>query len=505
MTDVLLLIFGICFARLSLGGFVIVQELSPLKDGRASPAQMCGVISRGDVLLAINNVNLLGLPFIQLSEELKALNFKPPPLFYGGVNVSRGLTPRKLQDLRLRFAIAEGLALLDKNSSSVGKRNVPLPASEGNTLVDLFLPSDLSNMVDQLSGQPLFGSDVSSSFSNKRSDTLQKVNSSTAAGGEKKEDINEKSAVAFVPTSAKEISLHKTTSTVKNPVSMRSIKDKLEGIAFNLYESINNEHIHRLGWSGFYDLDERNNSLLRRIPTAPFFSTGEAHNGNHETDISTIERLQIGGIALSGAAAIFEATELSDKQELLIIARSESGGTSRMSSVSYLTSNKCDDHFLSRDDQFFASFIQFIEIHVKKMQKNDDDKNNEPDDSSSTQDEKVGIISNLFRRKIDPLPPHTLTLSLYEVFKSFQGGRGKVAEMGMDGALACIPFADASTSISTSKLKVSNFLIFRAIPLWLKSFRPLAWQERKLLWPLNSQTANLLDDPTSEIIVKKQT
>mmetsp|Transcript_28022 Transcript_28022/g.43579 ORF Transcript_28022/g.43579 Transcript_28022/m.43579 type:complete len:762 (-) Transcript_28022:27-2312(-) len=351
---------------------------------------------------------------------------------------------------------------------------------------------------------PLFVDSVSSNISSKKPVSLQKKNTFNA-GDEKKEDMNEKCA-----TSDKETSQKGTKSRVESPVKIRSIKDKLEGIALNLYESMNNEHIHRLGWNGFYDLDERNNALLRHTPTAPLLTK---QIGNHRTNVgeenvTRSERLQMGEKAVGGAAAIFEATELSDKQSLLIVAGSESGDTSRMSSASYLSTNKCDDYSLSLDDQFFATFIQFIEINVKKQQHNGE-KNTEqkssPEDPSSIQEEKFGIISNLFRRKIDPLPPPALTSSLYEVLKSFRGGRGKIVEMDLNGALSCIPLADISASVSSSKLKVGEFLTFRAIPLWLKSFQALPWQDRKLLWSLNSETTNLLDDPTSELVVKKHT
>jgi hypothetical protein len=58
-----------------LSGKVIVQKLMPLQDGRASPAQLTGMVSRGDVLLSIDDRPLVGLGNLDLLvDRLKPLS-----------------------------------------------------------------------------------------------------------------------------------------------------------------------------------------------------------------------------------------------------------------------------------------------------------------------------------------------------------------------------------------------------------------------------------------------
>lgn len=118
-----------------VGGRVIVQSLNPLADGLASPAQLAGVIQRGDVLLAVGNVSLVNLPVDQLMEGLRPLSSAGPGGYYE-------------RFLNLRFESATGFRLLrlheDAQAMSDGRH-------EPESGVFSLFP-----MVDQLSGAPLF-------------------------------------------------------------------------------------------------------------------------------------------------------------------------------------------------------------------------------------------------------------------------------------------------------------------------------------------------------------
>ena len=133
---------------ISLCGFVIVQEVTSLKDGRASPTQISGRIKRGDILVTINKKSIVGMPFVEMSKELHHLTFNR--------------WERTKQRIRLRFIVGEGLSLLEKNTNmtkgqklSQTLRNLPLAESDGKSLVDMFFPPEL-DIVDQLSGMPIF-------------------------------------------------------------------------------------------------------------------------------------------------------------------------------------------------------------------------------------------------------------------------------------------------------------------------------------------------------------
>ena len=126
------------------GGRVIVQHLNALSDGRASPAQLVGVIQRGDVLLAIGNLPLVNLPVDQLMSGLKPLS--SPETIDG----------RYRRILRLRFEAGVGMELLENHERGLKMAaNIAASRSPGaqEAMNDMFT---LFPMVDQLSGTPLF-------------------------------------------------------------------------------------------------------------------------------------------------------------------------------------------------------------------------------------------------------------------------------------------------------------------------------------------------------------
>jgi hypothetical protein len=124
------------------GGRVIVQKLIPLSDGRASPAQLVGVIQRGDVLLSIDNLSLVNLPIDQLMEGLKPLS---SPVGENG-------SYQRLMTLRFETGGSVGLALLQNHekAQAATKERTENGMDAANDMFSLF------PMVDQLSGQPLF-------------------------------------------------------------------------------------------------------------------------------------------------------------------------------------------------------------------------------------------------------------------------------------------------------------------------------------------------------------
>lgn len=123
-----------------VGGRVIVQTLNALADGRASPAQLAGNITRGDVLLAIGNLSLVNLPVDQLMDGLKPLSAPAVDGKYQRV-------------LHLRFEAGVGLDLLVQHEEQ-SKSYRPYAANPDDMMPILF------PMVDQLSGAPLFDQEM---------------------------------------------------------------------------------------------------------------------------------------------------------------------------------------------------------------------------------------------------------------------------------------------------------------------------------------------------------
>ena len=88
---------------------VIVQGLNPLSDGRASPAQLAGLVKRGDVLLSINGVSLVNLSPEELMKGLSPLSTAD----------ASGLFQRKLD---LRLEAGSGLDLLLRAEAAKGQK-----------------------------------------------------------------------------------------------------------------------------------------------------------------------------------------------------------------------------------------------------------------------------------------------------------------------------------------------------------------------------------------------
>lgn len=133
-----------------LGGKVIVQNIIPLEDGRASPAQLTGLISRGDVLLSVDELSLVGLGnnIERLVDRLKPLS---TPMDEQG-NFQRFV--------RLKFDIGQGLSFLEKEEKQQQQYALdmdrPMTTTEGmDGAEDLFNLSKFT-FVDQWSGMPLY-------------------------------------------------------------------------------------------------------------------------------------------------------------------------------------------------------------------------------------------------------------------------------------------------------------------------------------------------------------
>lgn len=149
-----------------LSGKVIVQNVMPLNDGRASPAQLSGYIKKGDVIISINDKSLSFLPF----ENVNVLVDRLAPLSHP--SSADGLVYDR--EVKIRFEIGKGMKLLEKDGKKVGvdnkmqvagSNNVTVPKSKATiTTAKADGASDLFNLskftfVDQLSGTPLFFDD----------------------------------------------------------------------------------------------------------------------------------------------------------------------------------------------------------------------------------------------------------------------------------------------------------------------------------------------------------
>ena len=96
-------------------GQVIVQLLHSLEDERASPAQLGGVIQRGDVLLAIGRLSIINLPVDQLMEGLHPLSTPDPQGCY-----------QRILHLRFETGVGQGLLKIHEEEHAKSRNNSAL-------------------------------------------------------------------------------------------------------------------------------------------------------------------------------------------------------------------------------------------------------------------------------------------------------------------------------------------------------------------------------------------
>ena len=430
-----------------------------MTDGRASPAQISGSISRGDVLVAINGKVIIGMQFLQLSEALKALPF---------TQYQKGK-----QKIRLRFVVGEGNTLLESNevlNKSLVRNILPLTGGDGNSLVDIFFPSDFP-MVDQLSGMPLFG------------DTQ---NTYQRESGEYDSPKRENSTITRIRDDDSE-------DTKETHVEIISTSDRLQRIASHVFGVLNDEHLHGVWKSGFYDLDETTNDLLRH-KTKQIQSVGGSIVDKKESEkvlLSLPDRCLLGKDAIAGAGVLFDVIEISTSaingndiyQKLPVHMTDELGANA-------LTSRLYD---LAREEEFYSTVLRVLEAFLRLSD----------DDSEKKQE---NYLTSIFQKARNPLPPLEITAALYDMAIKQLANENMNDVIYLSLTKDCfrdLDFVDLGDEVACTKKGLRSFIINKALPIWLRTFHPVTCQDRKLIWSLDKMASNLLDDTASEVIVKE--
>ena len=190
---------------------------------------------------------ICGMPFMQLSGYLKKLSFDQ--------------STRSKQKLLLRFKVSEGLRILEKHFNSKnehdGRGILAMEESEGDALVDMFMPSQLT-LVDQFTGMPLFDDSLVKEEQAPKLKTAPKEVSVAHKVIDKDQAEN----------SSKDVSNVEGDNSL-SMIAPISINDRLDEIARRVLNTVKENYSDGSWRSGFYDLDERLNFLLRHRPSLP--------------------------------------------------------------------------------------------------------------------------------------------------------------------------------------------------------------------------------------------
>ena len=452
-----------------VAGKVIVQKLIPLADGRASPAQLVGVIRRGDVVLAVNGKPLWQLPIQDLMGALAPLSSPNDEGVYA-------------EQLHLKLAIGEGLSLLKGERISNAKEDSPPQPARPESDIFSLLP-----MVDQLSGTHLF-------------EDLPMVETPT------KKPVEESKEPEVEPP-VKELPLNDMISL---EVARRMTEDR------------------SLFLSEFFVWRDDSPELMRW--------THDDHPMGMEKHLSAHELAELGKRALAGAKLLSISVEKVDRGSdlrsfhswnttLSLYSRAstrrrqvfdvttmpinigkvdeeDEEDTEMQSSVNSDDGDMMDGdellvHLSAHDDIWRKQVIEYLEKADR------DHEMEEPSETEETEDEGIDAalskelgsflfgdkMANIIakKKKSKALPPDEITMVLFDLTTKISSTvPDEITASGSHVSLRSklAPYTGMKTPAAGSDVMLSTrFLLDEALPAWIRTFRPLPWEQRRVLWP----------------------
>jgi hypothetical protein len=492
------------------GGRVIVQSLNSLSDGLASPAQLAGVVQRGDVLLAIGNLSLANLPFNQLMEGLSPLSTPD----------SRGFYERSLD---LRFEAGAGFALL-----ALHEQELAITQNNMNSMA-------LFPMVDQLSGTPLFDPqyDIGTYQDEKFIADGNADENATAAVEEAKDTFPGDEEVL---------------------ISGKSLDGVIDNFSLNLDSLISatlakerNSDRQRYE-SEYFDWREDMSDLLRTA-----IRMREYHKNDMGKMLTKVERLELGRRVMKIAKVLELNIEEIDKGRDVISLKNYSSNISARSGSSTIAKRQynmdgtitsfhsnydntldgaIDEESIDSDgslddidsDKLLLSLAArdaiWRKLVIAVLEKAAEDiKNSREDESKESSppgdfDIKQHLGNFLFRdanriqksqSESSAFPPQEITRVLFNLATFIAtsahdditvfGASSKISS-GISSRRSGATGLRGRASVRGDMLLAKRFILDEAIPHWLHSFQPIPLDQRRTLWPRQNSRADSL--PRSE-------
>jgi hypothetical protein len=480
---------------------VIVQTLNALVDGRASPAQLAGVVQRGDVLLSINNVSLVDLPIDQLMDGLKPLSTPGPDGSY-----------QRILNLRLEAAVGYDLLKIHEEAQAW-----KTDASYGENLDaanDMF---SLFPMVDQLSGVPLFGDNNKPKMDKKKPGPIGDATFQEATKDTDQEATKDDSAGSDRTDEEEKKEEEEPDSLISAALARQRMQDR-ERFASEFFL-----------WND--DISEWLRTTARIVYTT----------NDHDVGLTQTERIEKGLKIMAAVKALSYNMEDIDKGKdmrsfkrwnstLSLRSRASTRRRHIFDSASLPAHRHSDDQNISMDDvsvvgsmdsgslegvdgdelllglaahdgiwrkQVVDALNEAIEemINDSDAEEKGEEKVEMAQDIDSALTKELGtflfgenmnkIITS--RKKSYALPPEEITTVLFDLTTNI--ATSAIDEITVVGQ-SSIGFSMQSSMIAPGKKKAmgdvilaTRFLLEEALPIWLKSFRPLPWEQRRVLWP----------------------
>lgn len=474
-------------------GQVIVQQVTPLVDGRASPAQLTGRIQRGDILLSIDGVSL------------------------ADNNALAGLKPLQAPDdpkvacqrrYRLRLAAGAGLEILKSIEDQQLKIDTDAQKKLPSEMLGLF------PMVDQLSGMPLFETQ-----GGKENDTTVPDKSMIAVPSDSDAPVE-----PLVPRMKNSLQLDKHIS---EQIASQRHSDKYQ-ILGNADQTLLDKKTHSVNHHNtLLSLPERQNQGRKAIVGAMNLMK-QVENIDAGKDVRSFQSwnttLSLYSRASVRRRRVFDAASLPSKNFGRTVEhideKDEDDNISVESGQSSTNSNDLDgDELLLRlaaHDEIWRKqvieFLQNVAVELGTPQNlSEEDKKVSPKDINAAMSKELGnflfgenmakILST--NRAPRALPSEEVTAVLFDLATKVSASvpdEIKAAGTIISSKSELTPFQELKRGSSDTDVSLaSQFLLDSALPVWLQSFRPLAWEHRRILWPVNNvrlggSTASTLSD-----------
>lgn len=475
-----------------LSGKVIVQKLMPLQDGRASPAQLTGMVSRGDVLLSIDGRSLVGLGNLDvLVDRLKPLS-----------------TPNEKgeykRNVRIRFATGEGLELLQKDDKNIKKKKTQ------STNTKRFQVGQYT-MVDQLSGAPLFQYHQHESMNSNESSNENKLDVDGVVNTTEASDILRQQ---------KSFKISKVLS-LQDAISMHlAMEQKVKKSRFI---------------SGYF-LTSENISPLLKEPMESVWTLKNIENVSKDKE----EMLKLGKLALAKAKMLYDEIEIGPTKRLLdplevvrnecrsfssrsrfslkyekklLVSENESSsdeeddsdaGTAMSGEI--VETEEIGDEMLLRlavwNRHWKRRMVETLEaasVHTRDKRKHSEAKSGrakQRSDDLETQLQKLMFGSDAIemmskKKPTIALPPDEITEVLFDLATRVTATIPTNVSIvnTLDTSLEDIVKNEVILSRAEKSradreiMEATRFLIEDILPAWMNTFKPIPPSQRRVVWP----------------------
>jgi hypothetical protein len=476
-----------------VAGRVIVQTLNDLTDGRASPAQLAGVVQRGDVLLSINNVSLVDLPIDQLMNGLKPLSTPGPDGSYQRI-------------LNLRLEAAVGFDLLKSHEEAqawkTDTRQESLDAAN-----DMFL---LFPMVDQLSGVPLFSDDNLTKADKKKTEPIaeakdQEATTDASAGSDQTDDEEKKEEEEPDSLISAALARQRMQDRERFASEFFLWNDEISEWLRTTVRIVYTTNDHGVGLTQTERIEKG-----RKIMAAVKALSYNMEDIDKGKDMRSFKRwnstLSLRSRASTRRRHIFDSASLpahrhqhSDDRDIsmddISVGSLDSGSLEGVDGDELLLGLAAHDGIWRK--QVVDALNEAIEEmeNASNAEEKEDEKVEMAQDIDSALTKELGtflfgenmnkIITN--RKKSYALPPEEITTVLFDLTTNI--ATSAIDEITVVGQ-SLNGFSMQSSTIAPVKKKAmgdvilaTRFLLDEALPIWLKAFRPLPWEQRRVLWP----------------------